>query len=317
MTDFLSEGLWTLGCLIGTAMGLAMLEEYFRTIWKSKPTAENPAERTAVRGVNLIVSPRRTYDLIEQIATGDLCDVYRARADELESLLKITRVPGGEQLLAKEFSILTELHEHSIGQIYHNYFPKPVESFSQNGQYINAYAWRDGFYTAEQIFDRHHRGLDARHLGWMFNRLLEALGYVHQQGFIHGAVLPPHVLFHAESHGLLLAGWIHAERANASLKLAPERYRNWYPPECQRKHPATPSVDIYLAAKTLIYLAGGDPVRSIFPEHVPPKLQRFVKGCLLESPSMRPQDAWELRQEFGQVLEGLFGPPAFHVLDMS
>jgi serine/threonine protein kinase len=194
---------------------------------------------------------------------------------------------------------------------------KPVETFSAAGGSVIVLEYREGFYTAEQIWDRHHRGLDGRHLGWMFNRILEALGFVHQQGYLHGAVLPPHLLFHAEDHGLLLAGWIHAEKANTSLKVVPDRYRDWYPPECKKKHPATPSVDIYLAAKSLIYLAGGDPVANTFPDHIPAPMQRFLKSCLLESPRMRSQDAWNLRQEFGQVLERLYGPPAFHVLDMS
>jgi serine/threonine protein kinase len=192
-----------------------------------------------------------------------------------------------------------------------------VESFSNDSRQINAFKWREGLCSGEQVRDRHHRGLDGRHLGWMFNRMLEALGFVHRQGFVHGAVLPPHVLFHAESHGMLLIGWIHAEKANTALKIAPERFRDWYPPECRKKHPATPSVDIYLAAKTVIYLAGGDPVLNRFPDHVPPAIERFVKSCLLESPSMRCQDAWEVRHDFGQVLEGLYGPPAFHPLELS
>ncbi|MCA9070766.1 MAG: hypothetical protein KDA84_17670, partial [Planctomycetaceae bacterium] len=136
-------------------------------------------------------------------------------------------------------------------------------------------------------------------------------------GWVHGAVLPPHLLFHAENHGLQLVGWIHAEKKDTALKVAPQRFKEWYPPECQKKHPTTPSVDIYLAAKSLIYLAGGDPVANQMPSQIPAKLQQFVKGCLLESPRMRSQDAWKVRQEFGDLLEGLYGPPAFHDLDMS
>lgn len=310
---------WTLGSLLAVAIILAAIQDHIPRLWKKENLLEETIspQNEFDPNVKHIISPKRTYEVSPAFASGDLCDVHKATSGNAEYLLKITRVPKAEPLMAKEFSVLELLHKKSGGQVYGEYFPEPVESFAHKKQHINAYIFRDGYYTAEQILDRHHKGLDGKHLGWMFNRVLEALGFVHQQGFVHGAVLPPHLLFHAESHGLLLTGWIHAEKANTTIKVVPERYKDWYPPECQKKHPVTPSVDIYLAAKSLIYLAGGDPVLNTLPEYIPPKLQRFIKGCLLESPSMRSQNAWEVRQEFGQILEALYGPPTFHTLDMS
>jgi hypothetical protein len=318
LENFWESGAWTLGSLIAMALVLAVLQEHWQQFWKTKPKADFAVEKSLGEIVNPIVSPIHTYELIEPVGSGDLCDVHRANAGASEFLLKITRVPGGEDLMAKEFLILQRLHKQAKGQVYREFFPEPLESFSHQGRQIDAYAWREGLITAEQILDKYHHGLDARHLGWMFNRVLEALGFVHQADFVHGAVLPPHLLFHTESHGLLLAGWIHAENLGTSLKVVPDRYKEWYPPECRDKLPTTPSVDIYLAAKSLIYLAGGDPIKNTMPAHIPPQVQQFVKGCLLESPSMRSQNAWEVRQEFGNILEGLsVGPSVFHPLDMS
>ncbi len=306
---------WTILTLLVMATVLAMFQEHLRRrFWKPNP---GPPKNSEVLSVSEIVSPRRTYEMIEPIGSGDLCEVHRAKSGEAEYVLKITDVRSGKRLMANEFSLLQHLEKQSSEKVYRQYFPQPVELFPHKRGLVNVSTWREGFYSAEQILDRHHRGLDGRHLGWMFNRVLEALGFVHEQGYVHGAVLPPHLLFHPENHGLLVVGWIHAEKANTSLKLVPERFKDWYPPECKKKHPATPSVDIYLAAKSLIYLAGGDPVLNLMPEHVPPAIERFVKGCLLESPTMRSQSAWNVRQEFGAILEGLYGPPAFHPLDMS
>ncbi len=304
------SGAWTLGSLIVMAWLLATIQDYIPRLWKKEIVADETVspQKQVDQIVKHIASPRRTYEVSPSFASGDLCDVHKATSGNAEYLLKITRVPNGGQLLAKEFSLLELLQKQSGEEVYGEYFPEPAESFSHKKQHINAYTWRDGYYTAERILDRHHRGLDGKHLGWMFNRILEALGFVHQQGWIHGAILPPHLLFHAENHGLLLAGWIHAEKANTQLKVVPERFKDWYPPECRKKHPATPSVDIYLAAKSLIYLAGGDPVLNILPEHIPPKMARFIKGCLLESPAMRSNSAWEVRGEFGHILEALLRP---------
>lgn len=316
--NLLNNNTWTLGCVLLIAVILAtLIERLTGRRNTASPRKEKPTEESSLPNGEYVMSPKRLYELREPVGSGDLCQVHRAESEGNHYLLKMSFGSDGRELLAKEFSILEQLQRKAGTQVYGEYFPKPVESFSAKGRNISAFEWHDGLFTAEQILDRHHRGLDGRHLGWMFNRVLEALGFVHQQGWIHGAVVPPHLLFHAENHGLQLVGWIHAEKENTALRVAPERFKDWYPPECQKKHPATPSVDIYLAARSLIYLAGGDPVGNWMPAHIPAKLTQFVKGCLLESPRMRSQDAWKVRQEFGELLEGLYGPPAFHSLDMS
>ncbi len=315
--NLLSSPVWTVGLVLVIAMILAALQEQILHSKKFRhPKVERPPPLVSL-SKGYVKSYSRTYEFQEQVGIGDLCDVFFAQTYEEDFLVKYARAAGGETLLGKEFSVLEQLHRQAAGQVYQQYFPQPVESFLVVGRQVNTFVWQDGLYSAEQILARHPGGLDGRHLGWMFNRILEALGFVHQQGWIHGAVLPPHLLFQAEDHGLQLAGWIHAEKANTALKVVPERFKNWYPPECRKKHPATLSVDLYLAAKSLIYLAGGDPVLETFPDRIPRKLRQFVKGCLLESPRMRSQDAWKVRQEFGELLEGLYGPPAFHPLVMS
>jgi hypothetical protein len=149
----------------------------------------------------------------------------------------------------------------------------------------------------------------------MFKRMLAALGYAHRQGWINGAVLPPHLLFHAENHGLHLGGWIHAVRPGEPLTVVPAGFKEWYPPEA--KHRAEPATDIYLAAKSIVYLAGGDPLHNAFPDHVPAPMRLFFQGCLLESPRMRPADAWGLHEEFDELLIDLYGPPQYVMLNMT
>lgn len=264
-----------------------------------------------------IMSPVRTYVLGHRMGVGDLCDVHYGVSRENEYILRVPRNRGGNHLLAKEQMVLEELIEQSRDDPYRLYFPEPVESFHVQRRQINVSQWREGFFTSEQILDRYPYGIDGRHLAWMFNRTLESLGYVHSKGWIHGAVLPPHLMFHPESHGLQLVGWIHAERSHRTLRIAPTRFKTWYPVECRQKKPATPSVDIYLAAKSMVYLAGGDPISNSIPERIPVELRRFLKGCLLESVRMRPQNAWELHEEFNELLEVMYGLPKFHPLDIS
>jgi serine/threonine protein kinase len=263
-----------------------------------------------------MVGATRTYALAGRLATGDLCDVYSAVSDGRIYVLKVPRVTGHGHLLAKERRVLEQLIEQSGGDLYGEYFPWPVDTFRIDDRRVNAFEWRDGFFTAEQILRRYPQGLDGRHLAWMFKRTLEALGYAHNNAWIHGAVLPPHLLFHAEKHGLKLVGWIHAGRPNRPLQVAPQRFKSWYPPECHGRRPAGPSTDIYLAAKSMMFLAGGDPRGGAIPTRIPVEIRRFLNGCLLESPGMRPQDAWQLHDEFTALLEDLYGPPQYHHLEM-
>ena len=80
---------------------------------------------------------------------------------------------------------------------------------------------------------------------------------------------------------------------------------------------ADTATDIFLAAKCLIYVAGGDPVAGRWPDTVPLEMRRFVDTCLFAAPRMRPQNAWDLHEEFDELLVRLFGPPKYHRLVMT
>jgi hypothetical protein len=283
--------------------------------WGGAPAAGG-SPGNAARAVR---SPQRTFVLEHKIAAGDLCDVHRSVSEGETFLIKTPRIGGGaaNALIEKEWRALWSLAGPNADEHHSLYFPRPVESFlrEDDGRRCNVLKWEDGFYTAGEIATRHPAGLDGRHLAWMFKRILAALGYVHRQGWVHGAVLPPHLLFHAENHGLHLAGWIHAVSAGQGLTLVPAPFKAWYPPEA--KWAAGPATDIYLAARSLLYLAGGDPLRGTAPEHVPRPMRLFLESCLIESARMRPADAWELHDQFDDLLLTLYGPPQYVRLDMT
>ena len=85
----------------------------------------------------------------------------------------------------------------------------------------------------------------------------------------------------------------------------------------QHRHSASPATDLFLAARCLVYLAGGDPLTNRMPDAVPPPMRRFIRTCLLESASMRPDDAWALMEDFDGLLRAVYGPPAFHELTLT
>lgn len=323
---------WLLALLAKGALGLEAVRECrdkLTAIWGYDESLLWPTEQPQCASLAAVdrpemltapkrlTSPRRMYELRVKLAAGDLCDVHLADAAGDRYVVKTPRFAAEttNARLAQEMRILERLTEADAQ--YASYFPRPVETFvsEPRGPRYNVLVWEDGFYTAGEIAVRHPQGLEGRHLAWMFKRILAALGFAHRQGWIHGAVLPPHLLFHAENHGLHLAGWTHAVRVGRPLTDVPPEFEAWYPPEARRG--AEPATDIYLAAKSVVYLAGGDPQHNQTPDTVPSPLWRFLQSCLLESPQMRPRDAWSLHEEFDDLLHDLYGPPRYVRLTMT
>lgn len=267
---------------------------------------------------------RHRYTPLRLLVRGDIADIHLATTAEEANvdeeslyLLKVARHAEGNAHLNTE-EILMGLLKIAENTTYRNYLPALVDSFATRGRFprrINVFRWQPGFHTLEQVHEQ-HPALDGRHLAWIFKRLLTVLGFSHRHNIIHGAVLPCHVLIHAGSHGLQLVGWGQSIAVGRRIRTVPALYREWYPAEVQQQRPASPATDLFLAARCLIYLAGGDPLTNRMPEAVPPPMQRFLKTCLLESASMRPDDAWVLMEDFGDLLYALFGPPAFRELTL-
>jgi hypothetical protein len=267
----------------------------------------------------------RRYTPVRLLASGDTADIHLAttagESDKTEThcLLKVARDPEGNASLDSERKTLTKLRGVAGHTTYRDYLPELVESFSATGRFrqrINVFRWEPGYYNLEQVHEQ-HPALDGRHLAWIFKRLLTVLGFSHRQKIIHGAVLPCHALLDAAGHGLKLIGWGRSVAVGQRIRTVPARYHDWYPAEVQHHRPASPATDLFLAARCLVYLAGGDPVTNRMPETVPPPMQRFLQTCLLESASMRPDDAWALMEDFDELLYALYGPPKFHELTLT
>jgi serine/threonine protein kinase len=253
-----------------------------------------------------------TYTLRSLLGSGDVADVHLAEGH----IVKVSRVLGGHVLLDNERRALTHLLAAAGDTTYRRYLPDLVESFAIEDQFprrVHVFRHLPGFCTLEQLHDR-HPALDGKHLGWIFSRLLTVLGFCHRQGIVHGAILPCHVLIHSANHGLQLIGWGQSIRAGQPISVHSRGYRDWYPPEVVRQQTAWPATDLFLAARCLSYLAGGDPACGRMPDSVPAAMRRFVETCLLERARMRPGDAWTLLDEFDELLHRLYGPPKFHSL---
>ena len=152
--------------------------------------------------------------VLEKSISSNRCyDTFRCLRQNKQPLIaKLSHSGIGDRLLIKEYGLLGYLSEQGAGSTYTNYLPQKVAMGRVDGRSATLFvAQQENWYTVNQIRKRFPRGLDGEHIAWMFNRMLEAVGFVHRHGTIHTALLPQHVVFDSESHGMLLTDWTHAK----------------------------------------------------------------------------------------------------------
>ncbi|MDT3439838.1 hypothetical protein [Pseudofrankia sp. BMG5.37] len=276
-----------------------------------------------------------------------------ADGDDPPYVVKIARSAADDDLVAREAAALRRVARLGdpkfapyVPRLVDNgRFADPVEGGA--GRRANVLGRLDGFVTLAQVRAAYPGGVDPRDAVWMWRRLLVAIGYAHRAGVAHGAVLPDHVLIHPEQHGLVLVDWCYSaipDPAEGAV-VGPHRgtgpvgargtrrpgrgdddpsrripalvaaYADWYPPEVARREPPGAATDLALATRCVSYLLGSpDPAR--LGAGVPAPIRRFLGGCLLPAPSMRPDDAWQLLGELDDLLGRLYGPRRFRPFTM-
>jgi hypothetical protein len=271
-------------------------------------------------------SKRGLYVVGDGLARGDLSNVYHAEFDGKEQvLLKVARHHALNDLLKIESMVLTGLNVRAAGTTsYKHFIPTLLDSFaitvsSDNSlRQVNVLKPTDAeFRSLVDVFLRYPDGIDQRHFVWMFNRLLTTLSFIHSQGMIHGAVLPPHVLIQPTSHAIHLIDWCFSTTRDRRVIAISDGYKGWYPPEVLERRSVTSATDIYMAAMTMCYVLGADFGEGLHKRDVHPKFRRLLESCLLKNQARRPQSAWELFKELNVVAQDVLGERRYIKLEMS
>ena len=246
----------------------------------------------------------KSYHLIRKAGEGNLRIVHFAREDFIVKVPKI-QSKAANRLIAKEYEVCRSLHESGAKNSYRHYFPDAVESFIHNKMRVNVFRERLGrVFSAQQIKQKFPDGLSGRHVGWMFKRVLVAIGFAHQNGWCNCAVLPPHLLFGPDDHSAMLTGWVHSEKIGENVRLVPTEWIEWYPGKMRSTKKASPAFDIHMAASLMAWLADDD---------LPRKIRAFFQGCKIGD----VQSAWDLHEQFDAVLRTVYGKPKFVELNMN
>jgi len=154
----------------------------------------------------------------------------------------------------------------------------------------------------------------------MFKRTLAGIGFAHENKFVHGAILPPHLMFHPTDHGAKIIDWSYSIRMTSSkggrLKAMVAGYEDFYAPEIPDRRDTNQTADLYMVAKCMMATLGADLKTNAMPDSVPKPLQDFLRRFIDPQPGMRVSDAWALHDVLDGILLDLVGKPKYRPLKM-
>jgi len=236
-------------------------------------------------------------------------------------VFKVARHISDNDLVENEAYFLGGLYPpDAVENGFYRYIPKPLSSTKIDGLAANVMSYAEGFITFADILEAYPDGIDYRDLAWMFKRTLAGIGFAHNQGAIHGALVPTHVLVHPTGHGAKIVDWSYAVKAPAksSVKAYVAKYKAYYPPEIFDRQFPGPEADLYMVAKCCVALLGGDVATNEMPDTVPSRVVDFLGRMLAESPGTRKLrgPAWDLHDQFDQLLKELVGKPRYRAFSL-
>lgn len=302
--------------------------------WWERTRAKIAAGLYGRAGEAVLVQTRtREYTITDLLAKGDKNSLYHAAfivdGKQRRGIFKVARHASDNDLLENEAAALRKLADGDKDGKFSAFFPTLVESinYAESGAdgrranilaYDPAVALPTDLYTLKEVRAAYPNGIDPRDMAWMWRRVLAALSFAHSVGIVHGAVLPTHILVEPAQHGIILIDWGYAVNIGSGgyIRAISADYEAWYPTEVFDKQPPLAGHDIYMGARCMIELIGGDGAAKRIPSTVPDAMRRYFEWCLTEGTRLRPQDALKMRDEFDRLLERLYGARRFREFKM-
>jgi predicted RNA-binding Zn-ribbon protein involved in translation (DUF1610 family) len=290
--------------------------ERFRTAFRAwnSPEAYGITEWLTVEGMRWAVG--------DKIAAGHVSDVYfaqRARWPTECILVKVLRSESDHHRFQNGWRTLVQLNRSLArgAETFSKLTPQPVfygraESGLLAGTRVMAFRWAGGFnHSLEGVMRAYPAGIPPRSSIWLWRRVLEILSFIHASGFVHGAVLPPHLMVEDGEHGVRLVGYGCSGEAGEPLRHASPRDTGYYPEIAPGKLRLSPELDIVMSARLVAALLGGNPATGEFPDAVPPPLSALIADAARWRPGAGADSAWALRERLGQLAKDVYGPPRF------
>lgn len=279
------------------------------------PVPETAQGRTiAVDGI--------TYRIGQKFSVGEHSSLYEASfsidGGTAKAVIRLANAVADNPFLNNEIRILDRLRrkvaDKELG--YWRYLPYILGKFNAGDRVGIVYRWFEGVTATEIRMNRLHKnGLDQRHMIWIFDRMINLLGYAHNRGVIHGRIEPDRLRIRSSNHNVMLTGWSQAvyKPATTGEIISGGVNNPFLAPEIADTGEAGPWTDIYSLGKSMIWLLGGDPITNEIPDTVHDKITRFLLHLVRENPRARPKDAWQLYKAQNRLKDSLWERRFIHL----
>jgi len=247
------------------------------------------------------------YRVLERIAEGSFATTYKGEHILVKQPVCIKhchrKADVDRDIIISEAQAVWDLRHYSIAV---------MRELTQldDGSFVLIMSYIPGL-TLEQIIQKTGR-LDAEHVCWFAERLINALKYMHLSGVVHGDIKPQNIIIQPEDHMAVLVDY--GFSAMRPTRDSDNRgYTEFFaPPEqLDKNSPLIPECDFYSLGMTMIYaLSGGmDNVKRLrVPEDVPEPVCDFIRKLIVRDVLARPNWSKEdLFQTIQDVRTRAFG----------
>ena len=260
---------------------------------------------------------QRDYRLMDVLAAGTVADVYAGEYDDESGAvrkvtIKIARDPADNDLMRNEQGILRDLDHVSL--------PKLIDTFvTPEGRAGSVFGFIEGMDLYElRELPQHREGLvPLHHLGWILERQLSLLGYLHKNMVVHGNIDPGHLIVTGGVHNVSLVGFCFAVRNPAAGDFIKVMTEDYSAPEVERQWRPHPKSDLYSLGKAMAFLAGGDPGTGRLPSTVHSEIQDFLQRLIEYDPEKRATHAWEEWATWKEIRSRRLRQPTFIPLELN
>ncbi|MFN8382127.1 MAG: hypothetical protein U0V02_09320 [Anaerolineales bacterium] len=268
------------------------------------------------------------WELDKHIAHGDISDVYtgrRARWPTELAIIKLLRDHQNSEAFENEWNIIQTLQKSDSpgADTFTMLIPEPITHGEitigpYSGRHVSIHRWVSGFHhTFEDVIRVYPQGIPPQASIWVWRRVLETLSFIHASGIVHGAILPPHLLIQDNEHGVRLVGYSSAGKFGQKLHTVTHEYDSFYPQLKRSWSTLTDQLDLVMSAKCVIALLGGNTATALLPTSVPEQLVKILQRVALSKPDeTASENAWDIRDELGEIAKEVFGPPQFIPIEM-
>jgi len=247
-----------------------------------------------------------SYRLIEQIAEGGFGRTYKAEHVGLREMVCIKDCfnisPQDTQILINECKATWDLRHYAI--------PAMRDLIqTDDGRVLLVMSYIPGP-TLEQLIKK-MGVIDAEHVSWISERIMNACMYLHRNGVVHGDIKPQNVIVQPDKHMAVLVDY-GLSMVNPTSKDGSKGYTPFFAsPEAIEGKPLIPESDYYSLGMTMIFALSGKVEyveRKLVPGDVPDELCVFIKRMIAKSVDNRPQYLKEdIVDTFVGVRENVFG----------